>query len=185
MSDNLNIARPYAKAVFARAEVTQQFAAWSKILDVLALIAEDKESQALLKNPRISSEKLGHFFLDLAESIVKDLDAKTKIELKNFITLLALDKRLLVISDIARLYHLLLAEREGRVEVQVFYAQELDAETKKSLHERLEKRFNSKVDIEYQQDESLIGGALIKSADWVMDGSVKGKLAKLQDSLLA
>lgn len=184
MSDKLSIARPYARAVFAQAQANAEQLAWSKILEALASIASDTETQSLLKNPNISGEKLGQLFLELAESLVTDLKTETKTKLKNFIALLGLDKRLIVLPDIAFLYHQLLAEQEGRVELQVFYAQELSAETKQALHERLEKRFKSTVSIEYHQDETLIGGAVIKSADWVMDGSVKGKLQKLQDSLL-
>ncbi|HYF98385.1 MAG TPA: F0F1 ATP synthase subunit delta [Coxiellaceae bacterium] len=184
MADNLSIARPYAKAVFAQAQTTQQLVLWSKLLEVLAHIAENEQTAALLKNPEVPAEQLNHLFADVALGLVGDLTTEVTTELKNFIALLSLDKRLMVLPDINFLYHQLLIEQEGRVEVQVFYAQALDEETKKRLHARLEKRFNSKVDIEYHQDESLIGGALIKSADWVMDGSVKAKIAKLQDSLL-
>lgn len=183
MADNVSIARPYAKAVFAEAKETKEFEAWSRLLDALSDIARDAQTQALLKNPKVPEEKLNQLFVEVAELVVKELKAEMKIKLKNFIALLMLDKRLMVLPDIAALYQQLLAEQEGRVKVDVIYARSLNDETKKRLHQHLEKRFNSKVDIEYQQDDSLIGGAIIRAADWVMDGSVKGKLVKLRDSL--
>ncbi len=183
MADHLSIARPYAKAVFAQAEETQQLGLWSALLHILAGIASDEQAQQLLKNPKVSVEQLNTLFVETTRALHKDLKAELSTELKNFVALLSLDHRLVLLPDIEAIYHQLLAEKEGRIEVQVIYAKDITAEIKQKLQAQLEKRFNSKVDIEYTQDEHLIGGAIIKTADWVIDGSVKGRLAKLHDSL--
>ena len=47
----------------------------------------------------------------------------------------------------------------------------------------LKKRFGREVEIETAIDESLIGGAVIDAGDVVIDGSLKGKLGRLQSAL--
>ena len=47
----------------------------------------------------------------------------------------------------------------------------------------LKKRFGRDVEVETAVDESLIGGAVIDAGDVVIDGSLKGKLGRLQAAL--
>jgi F-type H+-transporting ATPase subunit delta len=47
----------------------------------------------------------------------------------------------------------------------------------------LKKRFGREVEVETAVDESLIGGAVIDAGDVVIDGSLKGKLGRLQAAL--
>ena len=47
----------------------------------------------------------------------------------------------------------------------------------------LRKRFGREVEVETAIDESLIGGALIDAGDVVIDGSIRGKLERLQSAL--
>jgi F-type H+-transporting ATPase subunit delta len=185
MADNLSIARPYAKAIFNVAKERKQVSEWAQLLQVLAEIAKDSEVNELLKNPKISFEQLNALFVAMAAEFSSELKAQENQELKNFIALLSLDKRLMLLPEIAGLYHQLLTQQEDLVEVEVLYAQPLDEATKQQLHQQLEARFHCKVQVSYIHDSTLIGGAMIKTGDWVMDGSVKGKLAKLQESLQA
>ena len=57
-----------------------------------------------------------------------------------------------------------------------------DAELE-TIKAALRKRFGREVEIETAIDESLIGGALIDAGDVVIDGSIKGKLTRLQSAL--
>ena len=50
---------------------------------------------------------------------------------------------------------------------------------------KLEQRFQCAIDVETAVDESLIAGALIEIGDQVIDGTIKGKLNKLQHELQA
>jgi F-type H+-transporting ATPase subunit delta len=47
----------------------------------------------------------------------------------------------------------------------------------------LKKRFGRDVEVETAVDDSLIGGAVIDAGDVVIDGSIKGKLGRLQAAL--
>ncbi len=183
MADNLSIARPYAKAIFAEASLSGELEGWLEVLETLRLISRDSEMSEMLKNPKILAEQLTDLFLDLTETLLVKLKSEMIGSLRNFLRLLSLEKRLILLPEIAVIYEELLAEQEELMKVQVISTADLDQATQSKLQRQLEEKFKSKVEIEYHLDPSLLGGAIIKTASWVMDGSVKGKLAKLKDSL--
>ena len=60
---------------------------------------------------------------------------------------------------------------------------ELEAEQQQLLVDALRKRFNCEVTLKVEIDKRLIGGVVIRTGDMVIDGSIRGKLAKLAESL--
>jgi F-type H+-transporting ATPase subunit delta len=81
-------------------------------------------------------------------------------------------------------FEILRAEEEKSIEVEVTSAYELSADQSKALRAALQKKFNKDITIESSVDASLVGGAIIRAGDIVIDGSVKGRLAKLVDTLV-
>jgi len=69
------------------------------------------------------------------------------------------------------------------VKAKVTSANDLPAAELDAIKAALTKRFGRQVDIETAVDASLIGGAVIDARDVVIDGSLKGKLARLQTAL--
>ena len=102
---------------------------------------------------------------------------------KNFIRLLAENDRLALLPDVAGIYESLRAEAEGEIEAHVTSAFELKPDQSDRIAEALAKRLNRKVKIVSSVDKELIGGAIIKAGDLVIDGSLKGRLGKLNQSL--
>ncbi|HLD16846.1 MAG TPA: ATP synthase F1 subunit delta, partial [Coxiellaceae bacterium] len=103
----------------------------------------------------------------------------------NFLQLLADNKRLNVLPDIDVLFKEFLAEEQRIEYVSVVSAAPLSQAIKRDLEEKLKARFKSEVNVEYSEDKALIGGAIVRTNRWVMDGSIRGKLAKIRDSLIA
>jgi F-type H+-transporting ATPase subunit delta len=81
-------------------------------------------------------------------------------------------------------FEILRAEEEKSIEVEVTSAYELSADQSEALRAALQKKFNKDITIESSVDASLVGGAIIRAGDIVIDGSVKGRLAKLVDTLV-
>ena len=54
-----------------------------------------------------------------------------------------------------------------------------------AIRDGLRRRFGREVEIETELDPSLIGGAIIDAGDVVIDGSLRGKLERLQSALAA
>ena len=100
-------------------------------------------------------------------------------------SLLLEEKRLSSVNDINKLYHNLLAEYKKVIEVTVYSAMPLNEAQQATFYKSLEKRFASKVSIEFQEDPLLIGGALVRSGSWVLDGSIRGKVARLDEILMS
>ena len=85
--------------------------------------------------------------------------------------------------QIAEQFETLKAEQEKMVEVEITSAYELTKAQQTKLAQALQKRLNREIKIQTQVDKSLIGGVLIHAGDTVIDGSVRGKLAKLAEAM--
>ena len=99
---------------------------------------------------------------------------------RNFIRLLSENNRLSLIPDIHGIYESLRSDAEGEIEATVTSAFELtDAQSDKIIA-ALSKRLNRKVRIVNEVDSDLIGGAIIRAGDLVIDGSLKGRVENLE-----
>lgn len=183
MAENLTIARPYAKAVFEQALGDKSLEQWGQLLQALAGIAADKQTAGLLDNPRVTAEQLYQLFAKVSAKILPDLAPRQLKELNNFIRILISEKRLAVLPDIAERYQRLVAAEQDIKEVTVTSAYTMDAARQEKLTAALTKYLHSKVTVDFQEDRSLIGGVIIRSGNWVMDSSIKGKLQYLRDNL--
>jgi F-type H+-transporting ATPase subunit delta len=100
-----------------------------------------------------------------------------------FLTLLADNRRLGLLPEIAGLYEELRAEAERVVKATVTSAVVLPAGELDKITAALRQRFGREVEVDTAIDASLIGGAVIDAGDVVIDGSLKGKLERLQAAL--
>jgi F-type H+-transporting ATPase subunit delta len=139
------------------------------------MVAKDANVQNLLVSPNVSALCMVDFFSDIVG--VNDID------MKEFLVILSKNKRLDVLPDIADLFAEMMAEKAGVVTVEVISSDTLDEAPRVKLQKSAEKRFSAKIEMKYSLDKSLIGGAVIRSGNWVMDGSIKGKLARMRESL--
>ncbi|MFT4249125.1 MAG: F0F1 ATP synthase subunit delta [Pseudomonas sp.] len=173
MSQALTLARPYARAAFAVARDEGGLAAWSQALAFSAQVAGDPRVAALLGNPALSQEQ--------AVALLASETAGASFS--RFLAVLAQAGRLALLPEVAGLYDQLRAEAEQVVKATVTSAGELPQAELDKIVAALKKRFGREVDVTTAVDASLIGGAVIDAGDVVIDGSLKGKLARLQNSL--
>ena len=174
-----NLARPYARAAFEYAVTQKQLPLWSEQLQTLANILQHPAAKQLLKNPQVTASQQ-------AEILISLLTEKNKIEpaIKNFINLLALNKRLIVLPEIARLFAELKAESEKVVNVQVSSAIELEDSVRKKLTEMLHQKIGRSIKLECDVNPDLMGGLLVRAGDLVIDASVRGQLDRMRADLI-
>lgn len=91
----------------------------------------------------------------------------------------------MLLPEIKALYEVYKAEQEKILEVDVVSYSELTPAQQQRLSESLSQRLSRKVSLKISIDPSLLGGALIRAGDLVIDGSVRGKLNMLGTSLAA
>jgi len=173
MSQALTVARPYARAAFALARDEGDFAGWSAALGFAARAAADPRVAALLPNPQLAQ----------ADAIALLAPEQSSDAFGRFLGVLAEGRRLAQLPEIAGLYDQLRADAEHVVKARVTSASTLPAGELHMIKAALKKRFGREVEIDTAVDESLIGGAVIDAGDVVIDGSLKGKLARLQTAL--
>src|SRR5690606_24974282 len=173
MSQALTLARPYARAAFSIARDDGKFADWSSALGFAAQVAADPRVAGLLGNPK----------LDDADAVALLSPEGAHPLFGNFLALLADSRRLVLLPEIATLYEELRADAERVVKARVTSATDLPAGELDAIKAALKKRFGREVEIESAVDASLIGGAVIDAGDVVIDGSLKGKLERLQAEL--
>jgi F-type H+-transporting ATPase subunit delta len=173
MSQSITLARPYARAAFGAAQDEQQLPAWSQALGFAAQVAGGPQVSALLPNPQLSREQA---LVLLSPDGAGETFAR-------FLGVLADARRLPLLPEIAALFEQLRAEAERIVLATVTSASELPDGELDVIKAALAKRFGREVQVTTAVDASLIGGAIIDAGDVVIDGSLKGKLARLQTAL--
>ncbi len=173
MSQSLTLARPYARAAFSLAQDSGSLPAWSDALAFAAQVAADPRVSGLLGNPNLSD----------ADAVTLLSPQATDEAFGRFLALLAENRRLPLLPEIAGLYDTLRFDAERVVKATVTSAIELPASELETIKAALARRFGRAVEIETAVDASLIGGAVIAAGDVVIDGSLKGKLGRLGAAL--
>jgi F-type H+-transporting ATPase subunit delta len=176
MAETLTIARPYAQAVFLFANTRKALGEWSEMLELLAAIAADPGVAGLIDSPRLTETQRADVFIDLGG---KHLDEKGR----NFIRLLAENRRLNLLPEIAALFEIKRRESEKTVRAELVSALPVSDAHKASVTEALKKRLGLEIELECSIDPALLGGAIIRAGDLVIDGSVRGKLERLGSTL--
>jgi len=172
MAERITIARPYAKAVFQLALQAERLPQWSAALRVCAAIVTDPRVHALLAHPGVSAG-------ELVELVTGVAGAQLDEPARNLIATLAANRRLSYLPEIAARYEQLRADAERTVEVTVTSAVELSAEQRSAYTTALTRRLGRQVRLHCQTDPSLLGGAVVRADDLVIDGSVRAGLGQL------
>ena len=176
MAERATIARPYAKAAFEYARGANAFAQWSQGLQIASEIVADPIVAALAKSPQCSAADLASLVADVA-------GAKLSGGMQNFVGVLAENHRLLLLPEIAAQYEELRSEVENTVDVDVISAIALSGEQQDKLAQALSTRLKRKVRMHASVDPALMGGAVVRAGDLVIDGSLQGRLQRLATDL--
>jgi F-type H+-transporting ATPase subunit delta len=176
MAESTTLARPYAKAAFQVARQDSALKEWSTMLGLSAAVAGHASVSIVLSDPSLSSEQIANALIEVCGD---ELNSKGQ----NFIRLLAENKRLVLLPDVAALYEILKANQEKSADVEITTAFEISSDIAEKLANALQSRLEREINLATKVDESLLGGAVIRAGDTVIDSSVRGKLTKLAESI--
>ena len=172
MAELFSIARPYAQAVFELARSSGDYTGWSQSLGAMAQVSRDREMKRLIQNPRVSRQEIAQVIADVCGSGVGE-------EGRNLLRLLAQNRRLHVLPAIADQYENLRAEAERTVQAELESALPVSDSEQQRIADALTARLGRKVELVCRINETLVGGAVIRAGDLVIDGSVRARLEKL------
>jgi F-type H+-transporting ATPase subunit delta len=176
-----NIARPYASAAFEYAREKNDLPAWEAFLTQAAQIILHPDISPILSNPNVSDKVWVDLFQDLLGSL---LDEKLDEKKKHFLSLLAHNKRLPILSEIIALFNHYYAAFKKNTQIRIVTALPLEENMQQELVKALTERTNRTVSLKCEIDPSVLGGAVIHIDDKVIDASVRGKLTRLLEFLL-
>ncbi|OOF60025.1 F0F1 ATP synthase subunit delta [Rodentibacter myodis] len=180
MSELTTIARPYAKAAFdfaleQSANNKSAVEKWTKMLGFLTALVENAEMKAFLTGS-LSAQKV-------ADTVISICGEQLDQYGQNLIRLMAENKRLSAIPAVFAEFTHYVEEHQAIAEVNVTSAQPLNATQIEKIATAMEKRLARKVKVNCNVDNSLIAGVIIRTEDFVIDGSSRGQLARLANEL--
>ena len=168
MAEFATIARPYAKALFELANEKHQIESWLTGLKELAWSVDQARVAALIEDTRTNSK----------EKVAGD---KT---FRNFVHVVADEKRLLVLPEIYVQYQDLVLSRNNTKKAVIYSAFEFASEGQKAkIVADLEQHFNTRLEAVFNVEPSLIAGIKVEVDDQVLDLSIQGKLQKLYTAM--
>jgi len=171
----ITLARPYARAAFEFAQAEKTLAVWSVKLQFSAQVASHPEVKSLIGSPTLRTADLLGIFLSPDES--------SDSAFAHYLTLLAENHRLEVLPEIAALFEQHKLEAERVLKVQARTAVPIADAQIVTLKEALKKRFGRDIVLEQVIDPAVVGGAIIDAGNVVIDGSVSGRLKRLESAL--
>ena len=143
-----------------------------------ALLKESDQLRRVLENPSIPGDRKRA----VIDAITTRLGAARQV--RNFIAVLTDHRRLPLFGEILKQLEQELDGRQGFAEAQVSSARQLNDPEKQMLEAEIAKMTGKKVRARYEQDASLLGGAVVQVGSTIYDGSVKGQLEKIREQLV-
>jgi len=187
MADNHTIARPYATAAFDLASESNELGEWSEALGVARDLLGDGQVATFLGNPTLTDDEKLSFLTDL----FKKAGGKSSIlagghkQGTNFLKLLLEYGRVSVLPEISEHFDALKAKVENTLDVMVTSAAALSATQRNAVAKALKDRLGREIKLETEINENLIGGAVIRAGDVVIDGSLRSRLEGLANAMVA
>ncbi len=176
MAELATLARPYAGAVFSLARESGALDGWARRLGIMAAAADEERVRTLLESPEVPAEQKAYRLAEVCGDEVDDRGRK-------FLLVLAQNGRLGLLGEISRRFDELKAAEERNLDVEVLSTFPLTDAQAERLSDALKARFDKEVRLVSDVDPSLLGGAIVRAGDTVIDGSVRGRLDKLAESL--
>jgi F-type H+-transporting ATPase subunit delta len=176
MAELSTLARPYARAAFEYARDQGALRQWSAQLALAAAVSADPALEVALHNPALTAAQQAKTLIDVCGDEIGD-------KLRNYLSILADNKRLPLLPVISVLFEQYKASQEQSVDVEVVTPFELNEATITRLKDVLSKRLQREVIMATTTDRELLGGLLIRAGDTVIDGSVRGRLNRLAEAM--
>ncbi|MGB5511042.1 MAG: F0F1 ATP synthase subunit delta [Woeseiaceae bacterium] len=183
MADNNTVARPYAQAIFEIAAAGGALGEWSESLATAGQLLRDRGLVEYLGAPAFSDAQRLEFLTGLFDKAGSRQLAGTDAKGTNFLKLLIENDRVAVLPEISEHFDALKAKVENTVDAVVTSAVALSKEQLDAMAGSLRKRLGRDVRITTEIDETLIGGAVIRAGDVVIDGSLRARLEGLATAL--
>ena len=168
----------YAAALFDLASEQGQVTSVERDLDTLGdAIRQTGDLASLIRNPRISREATAQTMEAIANLLA--LSGLTR----NFLGVLANNRRLAALPDIVRAFSAIAAAQRGEVAAQVTSAHPLSDAQLKVLTEKLKAREGKDIKLTATVDPEILGGLVVRVGSRQIDSSIRTRLNSLAQTM--
>lgn len=169
------VSQRYAKALLNLAEKGDRMEAVTEGLDDIAdSLSGSEELRALLVDAKVPQTVKRETMDEVLEQ------ARVQPLVATFIRFITHKRRISLLEEIRKIFHLLADERQGRAHARVTVASELSAREEEQLRTRLEARSGKQITLDIQVEPEIIGGAITKIGSTVQDGSLRTQLKNIR-----
>ena len=142
------------------------------------LILDHKDLRNLIKDPTINRNTL--------INIIKKISENSNLEFLfvNFLCFLITKRRFFYIEQILMSFNEICSEKRGELKAEIKSAKELSQDEINKITEELSNNFKSKIKLNYNHDQSLIGGLLVQIGSVMIDTSIKNKLQQIKNRMI-
>lgn len=171
-------ARAFADVVTTGASRLDPARALQELHSFELLLKESDPLRRVLENPSIAGDR--------KRAVLDAITGRmgTTRQVRNFVAVLTDHRRLPLFSEVLRQLEQELNDRQGLAEAQISTARSLSDAEKKMLEAEITKLTGKTIKARYEQDASLLGGAVVQIGSTIYDGSVKGQLEKIREQLV-
>ena len=183
MSSNKNFstetANRYARAVFELAHENSELESIEKnFKDLLLIYNSNKELESFVRNPTNSFDDQLEVMSKISELM------KFSKNLKNFLSVLVIKRRIFFLKKIIISFLKLSAKKRGELSAQLVSSKNLTEQELKNVSDDLSKVIGSEISFDYKVDQDLIGGFKMQIGSLMIDTSIKSKLKKYKQIML-
>jgi F-type H+-transporting ATPase subunit delta len=145
---------------------------------LINLILNNDDFNNLIKDPTISNEILTNIINKISEIF------KLENLFKNFLSFLIIKRRFFYVQQILNSFIEICSKKRGELKAEIRSAKKLTQEEITKITDELSKNFNSKIKLNYNHEQSLIGGLVVQVGSTMIDTSIKNKLKQIENRMI-
>ncbi|URJ31317.1 F0F1 ATP synthase subunit delta [Blochmannia endosymbiont of Camponotus sp.] len=179
MSSEVVIAHTYAVAIFNVAVAYKNIIKWESILNLFSKISQHSLVKSLFFR-YLESKKLSNIFIAICEDY-----QKKKIDnfSKNIIYIMAENNRLPLLPIVFKEFVNICAIHMGTIEIEIISVSPLDCRQLNKISDVMTRRLSKKVNLVHKIDKGMLAGVVIRVGDTIIDGSIRGRILRLNHIL--
>jgi F-type H+-transporting ATPase subunit delta len=151
----------------------------AQLNDFLSTLDGSAELRQALFNPALAA--------DVRVRVIDALAPRLHLarEVRNFLAVLLRHDRMNAIEEIVAGFRAEMDRRQGVSEVEVISARRLDGDERSQMEQQVARLAGTRVRARFREDNGLIGGAVVRIGSTIYDGSVRGRLDRMKQELIA
>lgn len=179
MSNKFTIANIYAKSIFDISVKQNNINQWKSTIEIFSKISQNNSVQSLccnLLNPKKLSDILISIYQDIKQEQLNPIACR-------LIHIITKNNRVLLFPIILKIFNNLHHIHKKSIQIEIISARELNINQLKKITEIMTHRLSKTINITCHINTDIFAGIIIRIGDTIIDGSLKGRISRLNKLL--